>query len=1150
MRFSKLRLEKYGHFENHDLSFRAGFPDLHVIHGSNEAGKTTALNAVSDLLFGFPARSPYNFMFDYPLLRVGGVLEDDGVTFECRRKKGTTATLMDAEDQPLEEGRLLAMLRGQDRDTFNSSFSLTQEGLRAGGQAMLDAKDDVGKALFAAGSGLTSVSEELARLEAEVDAIWAPRKSAKRSFTQTERDYIDSSKLVRENSLKPKAWIDAKTASSNAKSALETIERKRDDLLIQVAAAERVRRLAPSIQLRAQLRRSLEELGKSAEISSTEIESTQQAMSEMADASHDKSIADNLVKETKRRMDAIDFERAILNHADEIDALRDDAGLMVKASSDFAKNKSNLAFIDTQIELRQKAIGNDKIAPPTAIISARLRKMSEGHELDTSLFRQSEEDKERLNAKRGRLLAATSKSEHLETLPKLVLAVDAAQQLGDEVDERCVEAARRARSAEGDLTRSLARLTPWVGDYEQLSVLPNVSEEEIEQVRRDLDEARSDAAKARQNASRARDEIASLEQQIATLSAGPAVTTELLMSARSNRDEQWEPIKRNILSSEPVPISPGVVADYESGIRYSDETSDQRYLAAEESSLLIQLTQRKEAKQLEAEQGDASALAANNETNRILDNWTGRLINTGFPSLDPLQFKAWLNDKNAALAAGHALSQAKADAASSVSRRDKARSNLVASLPEQDPSKTGEELAPLLAIGITTRRTLEADAEKQRLDANALRDLDEDLADRIRTSAKFEVALEENEARWSEALETLGLDIDIGNGSETLDILDALQGEIASRKECSGIILELESTLQEHGERVDVLAEALNETKLKSPADTLAHIAAKLKTAQLAENSRNILQSTLDQHQDAADMATAKLKAAHLVIDPLLESTKSVGVADLSVVLENAHSRRNLTDELASTEEDIITQGDGFALGQLIAEIAASDIENIVARLQRLGTELKVLNEEVATLASEHGDAKRAFADLDSYGGAALKAASEVEQARAELNVLAEDYILKQTQIVTLRWAIERYREQNQDPLLRRASEIFSTLTLGRYASLTIETDGSTHRLFGLRDDGRTVVDVGGMSEGTIDQLFLALRLAALEQSVAAGTRLPFLADDLFVNFDDQRSEAGFKVLAELASKTQVLFFTHHPHLADIAKDVVGDEMHSQSELR
>lgn len=49
----------------------------------------------------------------------------------------------------------------------------------------------------------------------------------------------------------------------------------------------------------------------------------------------------------------------------------------------------------------------------------------------------------------------------------------------------------------------------------------------------------------------------------------------------------------------------------------------------------------------------------------------------------------------------------------------------------------------------------------------------------------------------------------------------------------------------------------------------------------------------------------------------------------------------------------------------------------------------------------------------------------------------------------------------------------------------------------------------------------------------------PFLPDDFFVNFDDQRAKAEFKVLADVAKSTQVLFFRHHPHLGAVARSVV-----------
>src|SRR3546814_8489064 len=119
---------------------------------------------------------------------------------------------------------------------------------------------------------------------------------------------------------------------------------------------------------------------------------------------------------------------------------------------------------------------------------------------------------------------------------------------------------------------------------------------------------------------------------------------------------------------------------------------------------------------------------------------------------------------------------------------------------------------------------------------------------------------------------------------------------------------------------------------------------------------------------------------------------------------------------------------------------------------------------------------------------------------------------------------MEKDRERHQDPLLLRAGGLFSTLTTGRYATLKVDTDAPSPRLLGMRDDTRTMVEVDAMSEGTTDQLFLALRLAALEQSVAAGVGLPFLADDLFVNFNDRRSEEHTSELQSLMRISYAVF--------------------------
>jgi chromosome segregation protein len=89
--------------------------------------------------------------------------------------------------------------------------------------------------------------------------------------------------------------------------------------------------------------------------------------------------------------------------------------------------------------------------------------------------------------------------------------------------------------------------------------------------------------------------------------------------------------------------------------------------------------------------------------------------------------------------------------------------------------------------------------------------------------------------------------------------------------------------------------------------------------------------------------------------------------------------------------------------------------------------------------------------------------------------------------------------------------------------------------LLAIQRDG-TECPIGGLSEGARDQLFLALRVAAIEAHLTTSEPLPFVADDLLVHFDDDRAAAAIDLLVELGRTTQVILFTHHDHVASIAE--------------
>jgi uncharacterized protein YhaN len=78
------------------------------------------------------------------------------------------------------------------------------------------------------------------------------------------------------------------------------------------------------------------------------------------------------------------------------------------------------------------------------------------------------------------------------------------------------------------------------------------------------------------------------------------------------------------------------------------------------------------------------------------------------------------------------------------------------------------------------------------------------------------------------------------------------------------------------------------------------------------------------------------------------------------------------------------------------------------------------------------------------------------------------------------------------------------------------------------------------MSDGTREQLFLALRLGYIETHCDKGTPCPVILDDVLMAFDDKSAASTLRALRDLSQKTQVLVFTHHEHHAAMAEQILG----------
>lgn len=1146
MRVAKLCLEKYAHFEDRTLEFPSGAFDFHLIYGANEAGKSTSMAAVTDLLFGIPMRSPYNFRFDYPLLRIGAMLEEDDRQIAVRRRKGGSGTLVDADDKPIDEAPLLSMLRGQTRETFGRSFSLDQNALREGGEAMVKAKDDAGQALFAAGSNLTAVASVLATLEEDADGIWGKRAKASRTYTAAERNLEASLRTVRDASLKPKAWSDARAASEEAHAALKKLEAERLALKQELRSLDRLRGVASLVEARA---RTLQELGELADVIvvSEQIESqARECLDALERAERDRSTAKRLMSEAEERLGAVDLDDAVLDASEPIERLLERRGAETKAAEDLPRLAAKREQLELQVSNLQKEFGSAIAVVPTRTQVAELRQALNSIVSARAAANQAEAELGDVRSKLARLEQRLAELPADAALPTLVSAVDAARQLGADFDERCDAAADALKRAVTQRDALLAQLKPWSGSAGELLGLPSLSDAELQQARDSLTQLEANLKKASTTTTRLRDEAETLSLQIERGSASEgAVTLETLAAARQVRDADWEFIRKRLITGTLIEDGQRRAAAYGNLVEKADALADRRYSSAEASGRLAEMVDVRNRLLVESEQAGRAIAEAEAGLSDFKREWEDRLTRAGLPLLFPLALTAWQAARAEAIEASEAVANAERELTRAQSRRRDAVAALCRALNIEVPT------VPIIEPVLTAAEDLRTTREEQAL---ARRELEQEiarLADKADALTRSMTSHKEEEQRglaaWKGASDRAGISLAVEGANLRFDIIDELRN---ASEELAALRTRVAGIDRDANSFKSAVAELA--AKLACPpggSDPLDALKSRLAKAQASEAQARELRAEVSRRSAEEGEAAAKSDAARSGIEDVMKQFRIEDTDLLPDRLDASAQVRVLRAKVRELEAEMVGKGDGYGLEQLLDALAETTPDEIASRREPASNEADALDEAISDAARTYGDARRRFEELDVGGHSAADAQADAEAARAEMAVQAEAYLIKRTQAITLRWAIEKYRKRYQDPLLARASTIFGTLTLGRYKGLDADMQDSTPRLIGVCEDGKTVVEVGQMSEGTTDQLFLALRIAALEQSVDAGVRLPFLADDLFVNFDDDRSRAGFRVLADLSRSTQVLFFTHHEHLAAIAKEVLGTDGCSEIRL-
>ncbi|MCB4820487.1 ATP-binding protein [Roseicella aerolata] len=1145
MRLLRLDLLRYGHLTDVSLEFPREAA-LHVVLGPNEAGKSTALEAIGDALFGFPHQTGRDFLHAAKDLRIGFTLADRaGTAASFQRRKGRQGTLLNEEDRPVPEEALRRFLGGADRDVFERSFGLDGERLREGGRDLLKSGGESGESLLA-GLGVMHLHRALAKLDEEAKALVGDGRG-RRQFSIAMDAFKQARDAAAEAAVRPAEWQAAEDRLAAIRSDLAEAQREMAALAQEASRLQRIRRVKPRL---AELDRAREQFALLADAPRLPAEARallDRALEARRAAAQDAAREAEAVRRLSEELAALPRDTAVLALQDRIDTLAERRAVVLQAERDLPELRARLDRHHAMAAEAARALGLDG---PAEALRERLPPESLRRRAQRLLT-----DRARLVAQReaaAQALAAAQRAREaaaqaLRAAPEppspapLRQAIQAAQREG-RLDRELEAAERRLATAAAEATAALAALPLWSGDAAALAACRVPLAAEAEAAARRLAEAEQAAGKARDDLALVAAEIARLQEELADLAAGETVPTRAAIEvARRERDRAWRLLRRMLeggaapapeeragLPAAPLPEGFEALRDA------ADRLADRRAEEAQRVADWILRTDRLERARRRHAEAEAALTAAEAIAATALAAWRALWAPAGLEPRAPEIMKEWRAARAEVLRLAAEERQAREACDELAARRAAAREPLAALLPG---GPAGPALAPLLgAAELACKAAEEAFAgHRMLLDRLAT---EEARLPVLRNQAEAAAhALAEADAGWDAAAAALGLAP--GAPADAVEAALLAWGRVAEAAEAwredERRIAGLQQAVEGFAAAVaELLARLPGAAGGEPPAVLALGLARRLAEARKAGDAAEALARRLGQHREAVAAAEQRRLAAEAQIAALREAAGAADEAALDEAIALAARRDRLAEEATALERLLAEQSDGLPEAALRQEAAAVEVDAATARLAEIEARRAALAERLGLLGGERNAAEQALRAMEKGRDAAAHAQA-AEQALAEARAAAERYARLHTARSLLRAGIERFRAERQTPLLRDAGAHFALLTGGRYARLAAEEDEKGRVLLkAVRADG-TDCAVEALSEGTRDQLYLALRIASVESYAAHAEPLPFIADDLLVQFDDARAAAAIALLAGLGRVTQPILFTHHDHLAELA---------------
>ena len=1183
MRIQQLQLLRYGKWRDRTLHLDHG-PQVVVIVGPNEGGKSTAARAIEAFLFGIsPDKYRDAVGCTEAELRVGATLADSAGTAHgpwLRRKSrggaggGNTLRLADDSEAPQGAvGQMVRLLAGLTADSFHRRCSFDHEQLRKGSEALLDAGGDLGAVVAHVGAGI-DLRRVRKSLVDKAELLFKEAGSSQ-AIARKLKEIAEAKKAGALTKILPKVWLDWQRQLAEFAANLPKLK-------LQAAAA--------TAELRSIDNRTS---GREAATRWRVLCEELTACANVADLPSDYRIADRRGAQqlaehaNRRRLEAatnrqnragelasrLPFDAALaaqlLDRASSIAGAKEGAGeaRAKQASRGRISSVRNSALIKANAAAVRIAPGIDALrlpfSRPTELALGRVQalalKWQAMHDAPAALasdLHAAQAVLARAKRLRSELPATAGETE-------IALALTAVRQwLSAEAEaNRSQQSAATARRDVLVQCQRLVVLPTAVVVAEADALIAAVDVLRLPPPTTAADHvaryAAADAAckEASANLARLSNELRELADRIRREQGDrPVPTAAELPAARAARDATWQLIcvtwlDRTDLAPAATPADAfaraKASAQFSAELQAADGLADTLLRENKRIAVIQELLVRHGRAQEAVADADQGVVAAELQRSGAAQAWAAVTAAAGIMCDAPatlLEARVALTAVQArigelrageARAAEHAAGVAAQEA---VARAQVAQSGIAA-----NADQTAEQLLALVQAGDSQARANAQNRARLTADVAAAETRVSELEGKHRAA---EAALAEFAGDWTAAIAALDLpaDADIAAATARQATLAELFGALDEYAKLGKEIEGIDHHLQQYEAQLQVLAAAVaaDFAEVLAGADLADALDRHLAQAKAEANRQKSVADQLAILDDQIKQAETEEKQAQAV---LARHAALFGVADAGLLpaLEvAAENKAKLAQEISQLRRELALLAEGGDAAAFAEKVLADRPEELHMQRDGLQQLLADLDKQIADQQGEQGavQAKMRAVQGDQQSADALTDASA---PLGEIADMADEYARLVLAIQLLDGQVERFRRDNQNPLLPLAAGKFSRLTLGNYTGLTTTDVNGRQAL--VAEAGDAELGIAALSDGARDQLYLALRLAFAERELQQGAEpQPFILDDVLVHSDDGRAAAAFVLLGQLAQQTQVIYFTHHAHLVDVARVALAEQ--------